>query len=105
MEKLLGAYCKVNDILTMKEPYYYRNKVHSTFAYDKKRQIISGIYQENSHNVIDIDECLIHDRKADEIIETIKGFMKSFKMQPFDEDTGRGFLRHVLIKEDFQRIK
>ncbi|MBS4209548.1 23S rRNA (uracil(1939)-C(5))-methyltransferase RlmD [Bacillus sp. FJAT-50079] len=101
VENLLGSYCKVNDILTMKEPYYYRNKVHSTFAYDKKRQIISGIYQEDSHNVIDIDECLIHDRKADEIIETIKGFMKSFKMQPFDEDTGRGFLRHVLIKRGF----
>lgn len=101
VENLLGAYCKVNDILTMKEPYHYRNKAHSTFAYDKKRQIISGIYQEDSHNVIDIDECLIHDRKADEIIETIKGFMKSFKMQPFDEDTGRGFLRHVLIKRGF----
>ncbi len=54
----------------MKEPYYYRNKVHSTFAYNKKRKIISGIYQEDSHHVIDIDECMIHDRKADEIIDT-----------------------------------
>lgn len=101
VENLLGSYCKVNKIITMKEPYYYRNKVLSTFSFDKKRQIISGIYQEDTHRVVDIDRCLIHDRKADEIIETIKGMMKSFKMQPFDEDTGHGFLRHVLIKRGF----
>lgn len=101
VEDLLKPFGKVNRILTMKEPYHYRNKVHSTFAYGHKRKIISGIYQENSHRVIDMDECLIHDQKADEIIETVKGFMKSFKMQPYDEDTGQGFLRHVLIKRGF----
>ncbi len=101
VEDLLKPFGKVNRILTMKAPYHYRNKVHSTFAYGKKKEVISGIYQEDSHHVIDIDKCLIHDPKADEIIETIKGFMKSFKMHPFDEDTGRGFLRHVLIKRGF----
>lgn len=101
VEDLMGHYCKVNDILTMEEPYYYRNKIHSTFSYDRKGQIISGFYQENTHNVIDIDRCIIQDSKADEIIETIKGFMRSFKMKPYDEDTGQGFLRHVLIKRGF----
>ncbi len=101
VEELLGPFCKVNEILTMKEPYYYRNKIHSTFSYDKKRQIISGFYQENTHNVINIDKCMIQDSKADEIIGTIKDFMKSFKMKPYDEDTGEGFLRHVLIKRGF----
>ena len=41
----------------------------------KKGQIISGFYQENTHDVINIDRCIIQDSKADEIIETIKGFM------------------------------
>lgn len=101
VENLLGSFCKVNPILTMKEPYNYRNKVHSTFSYDKKRQIISGMYIEDTHDVVNIDRCMIQDNKADEIIETIKGFMKSFKMKPYDEDTGEGFLRHVLIKRGF----
>lgn len=101
VEDLMSHYCKVNDILTMEDPYYYRNKIHSTFSYDKKGQIISGFYQENSHDVIDIDRCIIQDSKADEIIETIKGFMRSFKMKPYNEDTGEGFLRHVLIKRGF----
>ena len=101
VEDLMSHYCKVNPILTMEDPYYYRNKIHSTFAYDRKKQIISGFYQENTHDVIDIDRCIIQDSKADEIIETIKGFMRSFKMKPYDEDTGEGFLRHVLIKRGF----
>lgn len=101
VEELLGSFCKVNDILTMEDPYYYRNKVHSTFSYNKKGEIIAGIYRENTHSVINIDKCMIQDSKADEIIATIKGFMKSFKMRPYDEDTGQGFLRHVLIKRGF----
>lgn len=101
VEDLLGSFCKVNDILGMEDPYYYRNKIHSTFSYDKKGQIISGFYQENTHNVINIDRCIIQDSKADEIIETIKGFMRSFKMKPYEEDRKQGFLRHVLIKRGF----
>lgn len=101
VEDLMGHYCKVNDILTMEDPYYYRNKIHSTFSYDKKGKIISGFYQEGSHDVIDIDKCIIQDRKADEIIGTIKGLMRSFKMKPYDEDKREGFLRHVLIKRGF----
>lgn len=101
VQELLGSFCKVNDILTMEDPYYYRNKVHSTFSYNKKGEIIAGIYRENTHDVINIDKCMIQDSKADEIIGTIKDFMKSFKMKPYDEDTGEGFLRHVLIKRGF----
>ena len=98
---LLKSFGKVQRIITMEEPYHYRNKVQTTFSFGRKKQIISGVYQKNSHRVIDMEKCLIHDRKADEIIQTIKGFMKSFKFLPFDEDTGRGFLRHVLIKRGF----
>lgn len=101
VEKLMATYGRVNEILAMEKPYYYRNKIHSTFGYNRKRQIISGFYEKNTHNLIDIDKCIIQDKKADDIIKTIKGFMGSFKMQPYDEDTGQGFLRHVLIKRGF----
>lgn len=98
---LMNSYGNVNKILTMEEPYFYRNKIHSTFAFNKSRKVISGFYKENTHDVIDIDKCIIQDSKADEIIQTIKGLMRSFKMRPYDEDTGQGFLRHVLIKRGF----
>ncbi|MFX0547810.1 23S rRNA (uracil(1939)-C(5))-methyltransferase RlmD [Hathewaya histolytica] len=99
--KLMKKYHKVNKILTMKEPYFYRNKVHSTLAYDKKKRIISGIYEENTHNVIPIEHCIIQDRPADKITASIREIMKTFKMKPYNEHTGQGFLRHILIKTGF----
>lgn len=99
--KLMKKYHKVNEILTMKEPYFYRNKVHSTLAYDKKKRIISGIYEENTHNVIPIEHCIIQDRPADKITASIREIMKTFKMKPYNEDTGQGFLRHILVKTGF----
>ncbi len=101
IEKLMGCYHKVNEILTMDEPYFYRNKIHSTVSYDQKGKIISGIYEENTHHVILIEKCMIQDRQADEIIATIREIMKVYKMKPFDEDTGQGFLRHILVKTGF----
>lgn len=101
VENLLSKFGKVNQIIGMENPANYRNKIHSTFAYGKKNKVISGFYKANSHQVIDIDRCMIQDEKADEIIDTIKTLMRSFKMKPYDEDTGEGFLRHVLIKKGF----
>ena len=98
IDKLMKPFGKPEPILTMEHPYDYRNKSHTTFGLNKERQIIGGLYAQNSHQLISMDRCLIHDPKADEIWQTIKDLMKSFKMQPYNEDTGRGFLRHVLIK-------
>ncbi|KGX90017.1 23S rRNA (uracil(1939)-C(5))-methyltransferase RlmD [Pontibacillus marinus] len=95
---LMKPFGKPEPIFTMDHPYDYRNKNNLTYGMNKDRQIIGGLYAQNSHEIIPIDKCLIHDPKADEIAKTIQGLMKSFKMQPYNEDTGRGFLRHVLIK-------
>ena len=101
LEKLLGTYGKVESIIGMTDPYYYRNKVHHVFDYDKKTGTISGVYQENTHHVINVEDCLIEDRKSQEIIDTIKKLCKSFKIKTFNEDTGFGLLRHVLVRRGF----
>ncbi len=101
IEKLMKSYHNVNEILTMKEPCFYRNKIHSTVAYDQKKKIISGIYKENTHRVIPIEQCIIQDKRADDIIATIREIMKTYKMQPYNEDTGQGFMRHILVKTGF----
>jgi 23S rRNA (uracil1939-C5)-methyltransferase len=63
--------------------------------------IISGTYKEGTHQVISIDTCLIEDQKADDIIRTIRNMLKSFKIKTYDEDTGYGLLRYVLVKRGF----
>ncbi len=102
IEALLGSFGKVRPIIGMDTPYHYRNKVQAAFALAKNNQIISGVYQASSHRVVPVDHCLTEDEKADEIICTIRGLLKSFRLAPFNEDTGRGFLRHVLVKRGFQ---
>ncbi len=95
---LLDKFCKVENIIGMENPYYYRNKVHAVFDTDKKGNIISGVYEAGSHKVVPVDSCLIEDQRADNIIVTIRKMMKSFKMKTYNEDTGVGLLRHVLIR-------
>lgn len=101
MEELLGGVCPVRPIIGMEEPYHYRNKVHAVFGLDRKNNPISGIYKEGTHRILPVDSCLIEDQKADEIIVTIRSMLRSFKIRVFDEDTGYGLLRHVLIRRGF----
>lgn len=96
--RLLKPYCEVKGILGMDNPYAYRNKVHAVFARRKDGTIISGTYEANSHRVVPVDFCMIENRKADEIIGSIRKLAKSFKLKIYDEDTGYGLLRHVLVR-------
>ncbi len=98
--KLLGRYHHVNEIIGMEHPYHYRNKVQAAFG-ERKGEIISGVYQSSTHNIVPVDTCLIEDEKADEIMVTIRKLLKSFKLRAFNDVTMKGFLRHVLIKRGF----
>ena len=101
VSKLLQPFCKLEGITGMKEPFYYRNKVHAVFDRDKKGNVISGIYEKNSHRVVPVENCFIEDKKSGEFINTIRKLCKSFKMKTYDEDTGYGLLRHVLVRSGY----
>ena len=95
--KLIKKYGKFDGIISMRNPYHYRNKVSAVFGFENKK-IIAGTYEKNSHRVVDTKNCLIEDKKASAIIQTIKKMCISFKIKAYDEDSGFGFLRHVLIR-------
>ena len=101
IDSLLKKFGRPEHIIGMKDPYYYRNKVHAVFDRDKKGNIICGTYEAKSHKVVPIEECLIEDKKSQEIIRTIRDMLKSFKIKTYDEDTGYGLLRHVLVRRGF----
>lgn len=98
VEKLLKPYCKVEKIIGMENPVHYRNKVLATFACDRRGVPVSGMYEEKSHRVVPMDSCLLNDERADKIIVSIRGLLKSFKIKTYNEDTGYGLLRHVLVR-------
>ncbi len=99
--KLLGKYCHVDKIIGMENPYHYRNKVQAAFGTTRGGKIISGVYQSGSHRIVCVDRCKIEDKKADEIIVTIRSMMPGFRMTAYNEDRKTGFLRHVLVKRGF----
>ncbi len=99
--KLLGSFHRVNEIIGMQIPFHYRNKVQAAFGRTRSGEIISGVYQSSTHNIVKTESCLIEDKKADEIIITIRKLIKDFKLTVFDERKNNGFLRHVLVKRGF----
>lgn len=101
MNKLLKKFANVKPIIGMENPFYYRNKVHAVFDRDKKGNIICGTYEAKTHKVVPVEECLIEDKISQEIIRTIRDMLKSFKIKTYDEDTGYGLLRHVLVRRGF----
>lgn len=82
----------------MEYPYFYRNKIQMPFAKDKKGNLYCGFYKESTHLIIPVDTCYIEDERAKKVLDAIKKLGKSFKIEPYLEDKGQGFLRHVLIR-------
>lgn len=100
-ETLLKKYRSVNPIIGMDNPFHYRNKVHAVMDFDRRGNVLSGIYEAGSHKVVPIEKCLIEDEKANKIIASIRKLAKSFKYTIYSEDSGWGLLRHILVKRGF----
>jgi len=101
VKKLLKEFVKVSPIVGMENPYHYRHKVHAVFDCVARGQVVAGVYKKNTHEVVDIESCQIENQEADAIIREIKGLLKSFKIKTYDEDTGYGLLRHVLVRKGY----
>lgn len=101
LKQLLGGFGKVSKIIGMENPYHYRNKVHAVFGRLRNGTIVSGVYQAGTHKIVDIESCQIEDEISSKIIRDIHGLLRSFKIKTYDEDTGYGLLRHVLIRRGF----
>lgn len=98
LNDLCGSFVKFQPFIGMEEPKNYRNKVHSVFGEDRRHNPISGNYEEKSHRIVPVDFCLLENKKADEIIISIRNLLKSFKIKPYNEDSGYGLLRHVVVR-------
>ncbi len=101
VQRLLGRFCRVEPIVGMDEPYHYRNKVQAAFGTDAHGKIISGVYQSSTHRIVNVSDCLLEDRTADAIITDIRTMLPAYRIQPYDERRGSGWLRHVLVKRSF----
>lgn len=96
-ELLKGIDCEIAPMIGAEDPYHYRNKVHAAFG-RVKGKVISGTYAEGTHKIVQNDSCIIEDRTAASIIADIRMLVTDFKLPVYDEKTGNGLIRRVLIR-------
>ena len=89
-------------IMGMEEPWRYRNKAQYPIGWDaKQKKIVAGYYAARSHDIIDIRDCALSPEHNARILEAVVSFAEEFHVRPYDETTGKGLLRHLLIREGF----
>ncbi|MBP5408336.1 MAG: 23S rRNA (uracil(1939)-C(5))-methyltransferase RlmD [Bacilli bacterium] len=93
-----GINIKIDKVIEAKEPYKYRNKMIIAFQMNKGK-VISGFFEENSHKIINLDNCIMHSDIQNRIANYIKKLVIDFHVSIYDEDRRTGLLRYVLIRE------
>ncbi|MBP5158896.1 MAG: 23S rRNA (uracil(1939)-C(5))-methyltransferase RlmD [Lachnospiraceae bacterium] len=84
-------------IVGMEEPLRYRNKGQFPVGFDGK-EIVAGFYRERTHDIADTEECLLQHPVTSYVIRAVKAYMASAKIEPYDEATRRGTVRHILVR-------
>ena len=88
-------------IVGMDTPFRYRNKAQYPIGYDRNGNLVAGFYAGRTHDIIPNTDCLLGREINKNILECILSFMSQEKISAYDEKTGKGLLRHVLIREGF----
>ncbi|HIW20798.1 MAG TPA: 23S rRNA (uracil(1939)-C(5))-methyltransferase RlmD [Candidatus Dorea intestinavium] len=88
----------MEDIRGMKEPFRYRNKAAYPIGRNKEGKLMAGFYAGRTHSIIPVEDCLVGQEVNKEILKTILTFMQNHQIEPYNEQTQKGVLRHVLIR-------
>lgn len=90
---------KIDQIIGMDDPYYYRNKVQIPYQM-KKDKVIFGFYKKRSHEVISFDVCYIQPLLATDIAKFVRNLANEYKISAYNDESKKGVLRHVLIRKN-----
>ena len=85
-------------IIGMDEPYHYRNKAQFPVGRDREGRTVTGFYAGRTHTIIPNRNCLLGMPMNEKILETVLSFMEKYQIEPYDEKTNRGVVRHVLTR-------
>lgn len=88
-------------IVGMEHPFRYRNKAQYPVGTDREGNPIAGFYAGRTHSIIANTDCYLGAEENKEILEIILCYMKENHVSAYDEGTGKGLIRHVLIRKGF----
>lgn len=89
-------------IIGMEKPWRYRNKAQYPIGRDKDGRIVTGFYAGRTHDIIECSDCLLTPPEFQTILRTVIGFMEDYGISPYDENSGKGLVRHLLIRKGFK---
>lgn len=98
VNKTLNTNIKVNPTIGMDNPYQYRNKAQYPIGYDKPGNITTGIFANRTHEIIPMKECKIQQPITEYIAKLIVDFLQKNNITAYEEQTGKGLFRHIVIK-------
>ena len=98
VNKTLKNKIEVKSTIGMKNPFHYRNKAQYPLGINKENEPIVGVFAQRSHEIIPIRKCLIQNPISEEISKFIVEFIKDNKISIYNERTGKGLFRHIVIK-------
>lgn len=96
-----GEGIRILPTLGMDEPWRYRNKAQVPIGVTDGG-LVGGFYARGSHRIIDMETCLIQHEDNDKVVATVKSLGRELGITAYDEETGRGLLRHVVVKKAFR---
>lgn len=91
----------IHPIIGMEKPWLYRNKAQFPIGTDKNGKIVTGFYAARTHNIIPNRKCFLGTDVNEKILECVISFMEEYKIPAYQEETGTGLVRHVLVRSGF----
>lgn len=98
VNKTLKNKLRIKETVGMENPLHYRNKAQYPIGINKKGEPVIGVFANRTHEVIPIDNCLIQNKKSEEIAKFIIEFIKEKNISIYDEKKGKGLVRHIVTK-------
>ena len=98
---LSGIEEKMEPILGMEHPWYYRNKAQFPVGKNKDGKIVTGFYAGRTHSIIDNTHCYIQAEINEKLLEIVKEFLEQYEIPPYDEESHQGLVRHILTRVGF----
>lgn len=89
-------------VIGMENPWRYRNKAQYPVGLDREGNIITGFYAGRTHSIVPTRDCLLGADINQEILDKILNYMKTCHIEPYDEKTGKGLVRHILLRRGFK---
>ena len=88
-------------IIGMEKPYRYRNKAQYPVGTDREGHMVTGFYAGRTHTIIPSTECYLGAEENREILEILIAHMEKYHISAYNEETGKGQVRHILIRKGF----